>query len=289
MPIVTLDRDRFEAICAQIRTLQLTGPAAEDALRAAVVQNIVPRLPLQDTEAAAAFEFIQLDTNCDGALSQGELMAGLSDQGYTAREIEKLFFSMDIDGDGLVTREEFIQGYDTFRKHEPDCADMVPPGLLRQYSQWVRLNNCPGGCQFAVTNEGGVEEALAFTANKCDTGLKVFVKTFKSKYLVEARREWKITSEFLQPPHPNVTGISSCCTVGPIYLLSDPAHDWCGAAGIKACWTMKSTAGLGLRRISITSAMICLNTSNLSISIDQVLSIQGYRAYYSFKGVTIRL
>ena len=40
------------------------------------------------------------------------------------------------------------------------------------------------------------------------TGLKVFVKTYKTKYLPEAQREWHITSRHLQPPHPNVTGRS---------------------------------------------------------------------------------
>ena len=62
--------------------------------------------------------------------------------------------------------------------------------------------------QFArIEDDNGREVILAWTATAMDTGLKVFVKTYKTKYLPEAQREWHITSRHLQPPHPNVTGM----------------------------------------------------------------------------------
>jgi len=91
---------------------------------------------------------------------------------------------------------------------DPSCALLLPPRLIPLYSDWKRLHGVPGGCQFArIEDDNGREVILAWTATAMDTGLKVFVKTYKTKYLPEAQREWHITSRHLQPPHPNVTGM----------------------------------------------------------------------------------
>ena len=59
--------------------------------------------------AAADVEraFDNYDTQKKGVLGQKELDCVLDDLGYSAAEKQDVFFALDIDGDGTVSREEF--------------------------------------------------------------------------------------------------------------------------------------------------------------------------------------
>ena len=201
MQSIRLDQERFEAICGQLTRGSLDGADAASQLQAAVLPE-----PSDATHPQAAFDFNSMDTNTDGSLSQSELMAGLSDHGHSAEEIERLFFALDVDGDMRVSQPEFLQGYRAVCQLQ--YVSEVPVELRDKYTDWVRLNGCPGGCQFStITGPDGVIQPLAFTAIIPDCGQPVFVKTFKPKYQQEASREWSITEQFLQPAHPNVSSM----------------------------------------------------------------------------------
>ena len=66
---------------------------------------------------------------------------------------------------------------------------------------WLK---CNGVC--SRTGTPPVPLAWRCTA-KNDSGAWIFIKTFKTKSLPDARREWEVTGRYLQPPHPNVTGM----------------------------------------------------------------------------------
>ena len=68
------------------------------------------------SEARAIFQFI--DKNGDGTLDLVELYDGLSDFGLTDAYIQTIFFDLDTNSDGQVSKEEFLRGYAAFYPHK---------------------------------------------------------------------------------------------------------------------------------------------------------------------------
>ena len=68
------------------------------------------------TEARAIFKF--LDKKGDGTLDLVELHDGLSDFGLTDDQIQTIFFDLDVNSYGRVSKEEFLRGYATFYPHK---------------------------------------------------------------------------------------------------------------------------------------------------------------------------
>ena len=68
------------------------------------------------TEARAIFQ--SLDKNGDGTLDLIELYDGLSDFGLTDAQIQTIFFDLDVNSDGQVSKEEFLTGYATCYPHK---------------------------------------------------------------------------------------------------------------------------------------------------------------------------
>ena len=68
------------------------------------------------TEARAIFQFI--DKNGDGTLDLIELSDGLSDFGLTDAQNQTIFFDLDANSDGQVSKQEFSRGYATFYPHK---------------------------------------------------------------------------------------------------------------------------------------------------------------------------
>ena len=62
----------------------------------------------RDPTGFLAFEFDRIDKNKDGALSFSELHQGLLSAGWGQDDVCRLFDLMDADGDGRVTKDEFI-------------------------------------------------------------------------------------------------------------------------------------------------------------------------------------
>lgn len=58
--------------------------------------------------------FNRIDTDTSGALEYGEIQLHLSDEGLDDGTIEMLIMAMDADGDGVITRKEFIKGYGNY-------------------------------------------------------------------------------------------------------------------------------------------------------------------------------
>lgn len=105
------------------------------------------------------------DTNGDGLLSTEELSNHLSDLGVPAEELDRLLLSLDTNGDGQVTRQEFLSGYNSYYEtlHTacfPEFAlqtnttgieldhwlqqDIEPDWLLDLDNQADPNANCPG-------------------------------------------------------------------------------------------------------------------------------------------------
>lgn len=87
----------------------------------------------KDAEAQAAARFTALDTNADGSLSTDELRAGRPGRGDRAggrrgggRAMDGMSRMLDADGDGRITRDEFVTG--TLRRF--DMADADHDGQL---------------------------------------------------------------------------------------------------------------------------------------------------------------
>ena len=68
-------------------------------------------LGLGTSEADAAFE--RLDVNKDGSISEEEVAAYLTSNGYPTPEVtaQTIFKTLDVNGDGAVSREELAAGY----------------------------------------------------------------------------------------------------------------------------------------------------------------------------------
>ena len=77
---------------------------AKDGLRTDFAQA-------QSLQSQAEAMFSQLDANGDGILEPHELQHKLSDMGLSDGDIERLFILLDSDGDGTISREEFVLGY----------------------------------------------------------------------------------------------------------------------------------------------------------------------------------
>ena len=54
-------------------------------------------------------EALRIYTNLDGKIPIENIMGGLADHGYTESEIEQVLFCMDIDGDGTISRQDWVQ------------------------------------------------------------------------------------------------------------------------------------------------------------------------------------
>merc|ERR1712070_598398 len=68
----------------------------------------------QSTLADAQLLFKLVDSNGDGQLDATEFTNHLSDMGVQSREIDGLFHSLDANRDGLVTKQEFMLGYNKY-------------------------------------------------------------------------------------------------------------------------------------------------------------------------------
>lgn len=66
-------------------------------------------------EAMAEARFKALDTDGDGRLTAAEALAGGS--GHGPQRAERLFARADLDGDGVITKEEFDKALQSFRHH----------------------------------------------------------------------------------------------------------------------------------------------------------------------------
>merc|ERR1712086_679918 len=60
-------------------------------------------------EALAIFNVIDLD--CNGFLDEFELSQGLDDFGTCDNDIAVIFTMLDADGDGQISKQEFVEGY----------------------------------------------------------------------------------------------------------------------------------------------------------------------------------
>ena len=81
-------------------------------------------------EAAAAERlFEQLDVDKNGLLTKTELRTGLIQAGYKANEIAerlpKLFSTMDRDGDGEITKDEFLSHFNPENEHQDKVKDVL--------------------------------------------------------------------------------------------------------------------------------------------------------------------
>ena len=65
-------------------------------------------------KAEAAAVFAVMDRNGDGSLDPVELSCRLSDFGVPDEHIERLFYLLDTDNDGVISLEEFVGGYDAY-------------------------------------------------------------------------------------------------------------------------------------------------------------------------------
>ena len=65
-------------------------------------------------EARRLFDVFDADGN--GSISLQELRFRMSDWGYDDETTETFALEVDLDGDGMVTWAEFLQGYDNLRQ-----------------------------------------------------------------------------------------------------------------------------------------------------------------------------
>lgn len=74
-----------------------------------------------------------MDIDSDGVLSKAELCEHVGQQGLGKREAHKLFDNIDASGDGKVTLEEWLVGYDKFKElmHTEDEAAVKIQALRR--------------------------------------------------------------------------------------------------------------------------------------------------------------
>merc|ERR1719162_1451550 len=70
----------------------------------------------QQTLADAQLLFKICDTDSDGRLDANELNNHLSDMGVPSHDIDGLFYNLDANGDGQVTKQEFILGYNKYHE-----------------------------------------------------------------------------------------------------------------------------------------------------------------------------
>eukprot|EP00658_Telonema_sp_P-2_P007131 TRINITY_DN1265_c0_g1_i4.p1 TRINITY_DN1265_c0_g1~~TRINITY_DN1265_c0_g1_i4.p1 ORF type:complete len:697 (-),score=231.41 TRINITY_DN1265_c0_g1_i4:655-2745(-) len=91
---------QLQAAQAQLAAMQHAGPS--NAVAAA------------DAKEAESY-FNALDSNRDGSLCPSELHFGLADCGFSEDEISSLILKLDVDGDGNISKREFIQNFGVYK------------------------------------------------------------------------------------------------------------------------------------------------------------------------------
>jgi len=80
----------------------------------------------QQTLADAQLLFKICDTEVDGRLDANELNNHLSDMGVPSHDIDGLFYNLDKNQDGQVTKQEFIVGYNKYHETLDNAPVMAP-------------------------------------------------------------------------------------------------------------------------------------------------------------------
>mmetsp|Transcript_51531 Transcript_51531/g.167213 ORF Transcript_51531/g.167213 Transcript_51531/m.167213 type:complete len:249 (+) Transcript_51531:1256-2002(+) len=104
----TVAKDLKVVHADQLKDLQRFSETT--ALKRAVLTEIAARLPMKSADRIVKF-FSKLDENSDGTIDKDELLRGfkqigLKDQGV----IDKTFQVLDVDGDGILSLNEFAAG-----------------------------------------------------------------------------------------------------------------------------------------------------------------------------------
>lgn len=151
------DPDLQAAIQASMDTTLVTGPAghsAGDNIDRIQAQKLANQLNARqhversDYDAAMA-TFRMIDTNQDGTLSWEEIYLSLHDFGWNDKQIEEFFLTVDSDGDGVVTSQEFANSYSRCRHL---FSGRQPNRHVKQnLDLWYR---CPTCSQLVVNNTG---------------------------------------------------------------------------------------------------------------------------------------
>ena len=78
--------------------------------------------------------FNDIDTDGSGTLSLEELSCRLSDEGFEDEEITDLFVLLDVDGDGCISQDEFVKGFQAYQ----DLMDDEPIVCVQEQSNVIR-------------------------------------------------------------------------------------------------------------------------------------------------------
>ena len=93
-------------------------------------------------EAEARAIFGTIDADNDGSLSMDEMRDRLSDFGLDDQQIEQLFFALDTDSDGAVSRAEFIAGFGQFMACVQRAGGPAAPGAFALAASQLRTSLC---------------------------------------------------------------------------------------------------------------------------------------------------
>ena len=114
-------------------------------------------------EAEARAIFGTIDADNDGSLSMDEMRDRLCDFGMDDQQIEQLFFALDTDSDGAVSRAEFIAGFGQFMACVQRAGGPAAPGAFALAASQLR--------NALVRNTSSIPRQPSAFASPADAGL----------------------------------------------------------------------------------------------------------------------